>query len=222
LEQLELKATLRKKIGKGPARALRRDGMIPAVLYGPETEPMLLAVDITELEQIVRKHNIQQVLLNLVIKNGKTVTKPVMIKELQTNPVLRNFLHADFYEIAMDRKIKVNIPVTTTGVSESLAQGGVLQIVRRELEVFCLPGKIPESVEIDITDLEIGDSVHVEDIPLKGDIEISADVNFTVLTILTPKIEVLEAEEEEEAAEAEEEAAAEEEGEEASEAEPEE
>jgi large subunit ribosomal protein L25 len=195
--------------------------MIPAVLYGPETEPMLLSVNITELEQIVRKHNIQQVLLNLVIKDGKTMTKPVMIKELQTDPVLRNFLHADFYEIAMDRKIKVNVPVTTTGVSEGLAEGGVLQIVRRELEVFCLPGKIPESIEIDITDLEIGDSVHVEEIPLKGDIEIPAEVNFTVLTILSPKLEVLEVEEEEEEfAEAEEEAAAAEE--EASEAEPEE
>jgi large subunit ribosomal protein L25 len=211
LEQFELKAIFRKRTGKGPARVLRREGLMPAVFYGPGTEPMLLSVNIKELEQIVRKHNIQQVLLNLVIGNGKTVTKTVMIKELQTHPLLRNFLHVDFYEITMDRKIKVNVPVVTIGQAEGLEQGGTLQIVRRELEVLCLPNEIPESFEIDITDLTIGDSVHVQDIPLKGNIEIPAETNFTVLTILTPKVEALEVEEEEEeAAEIEEEAAEEE------------
>ena len=86
MEQLELKANFRKRTGKGPARVLRREGLMPAVFYGPETEPMLLSVNIKELEQIVRKHNIQQVLLNLVIGNGKTVDLNIFNKHRPTLP----------------------------------------------------------------------------------------------------------------------------------------
>jgi len=102
----------------------------------------------------------------------------------------------------MDRKITVKVPVVTKGKCIGVEPGGILQLVRREMDVLCLPGQIPENFEIDITDLEIGDSVHVEDIPLDEDIEVPHDVNFTVLTISSPKIEeeeVVEEEEEEEA-----------------------
>lgn len=213
MEQIELRATVRKTTGKGPARTLRRESKVPAVLYGPDTEPMLLTVNVSELEQISKKYNLNQVLLNLVIENGKTVKKKVMVKELQAHPVSMNFLHVDFYEIAMDRKIKVNVPVVSRGKSSGVERGGTLQIVRRELEVLCLPTEIPETIEIDIAGLDIGDSIHVEDIPLEGGIEIPAEVNFTVLTILSPKIEAIKVEEEEaEAAEAEVEGEEEEEG----------
>jgi large subunit ribosomal protein L25 len=198
LEQIELKATVRKNTGKGPARVLRRDGRMPAVLYGPDQVSMLLSINVKELEKISKNHNLSQVPLNLVIEDGKPVTKKVMVKELQTHPVSMNYLHVDLYEIAMDRKIKVNVPVVTTGKSKGVELGGVLQIVRRELEVLCLPAEIPESFEIDITDLDIGDSIHVDEIPLEGEIEIPTAMNFTVLTILSPKVEAVEVEEEEE------------------------
>jgi len=198
LEQIELKANVRKTTGNGPARVLRREGRIPAVLYGPETEAVLLSVNIGDFEEVLKQGNISQVLLNLVIQNGKTFSKSVIIKELQTHPVSRDFLHIDFYEIDMKRKIKVNIPVVTKGKSKGIELGGVLQIIRHELEVLCFPGDIPEEIVIDITDLDMGDSVHVEEIPLEGDMEIQADVNYTVLTVLTPKVEEEEVEEEEE------------------------
>ncbi len=198
MEQIELKANIRKNTGKGPARVLRRDGRMPAVLYGPDQVPVLLSINVKELENISKKYNLSQVPLNLVIEDDKTGTKKVMVKELQTHPVSLNYLHIDLYEIAMDRKIKVNVPVVTRGKSVGVELGGVLQIVRRELEVFCLPTEIPESIEIDITDLDVGDSVHIDEIPLEGEIEISATMNFTVLTILSPKVEVEEVEEEEE------------------------
>jgi large subunit ribosomal protein L25 len=197
LEQIELKATVRKNTGKGPARVLRRDGRMPAVLYGPDQAPMSLSINVKELEKISKKYNLSQVPLNLVIEDGKSVTKKVMVKELQTHPVSMNYLHVDLYEIAMDRKIKVNVPVVTKGKSKGVELGGILQIVRRELEVLCLPTEIPETIEIDITDLDVGDSVHVDELPLEGEIEIPAAMNFTVLTILSPKVEV-EVEEEEE------------------------
>ena len=198
MEQIELKANIRKNTGKGPARVLRRDGRMPAVLYGPDQVPVLLSINVKELENISKKYNLSQVPLNLVIGDDKSGTKKVMVKELQTHPVSMNYLHIDLYEIAMDRKIKVNVPVVTRGKSVGVELGGVLQIVRRELEVLCLPSEIPESIEIDITDLDVGDSVHIDEIPLEGEIEISAAMNFTVLTILSPKVEVEEVEEEEE------------------------
>ena len=210
MEQLQLKATVRKATGNSPARALRRAGEIPAVLYGRKTEPLALSVNIRELENLTRKGNINQLLFDINIENGKTQTKKVMIKELQTHPVTRDFLHVDFYEIDMLRKIRVGVPVATTGKSVGVERGGILQIVRRELEVFCLPGKIPSEVVIDITDLDIGDAVHVEEIPLGDDVELDAEVNFTVLTVVAPRVEA-EPEPEEEEAELEGEEAAEEE-----------
>ena len=97
----------------------------------------------------------------------------------------------------MARKIRVNIPVVTKGKAHGVEMGGVLQVIRRELEVLCLPGEIPEAIEVDITDMNIGDSLHVKEIPLEGDIEIPTDVNYTVVTLLSPKVEKVDIEEEE-------------------------
>jgi len=210
LEQFELKVTVRKTTGNSPARELRRGGQIPAVLYGPQTEPVLLSVNIKELEQIIKKGNIGSIIFNLVIQNGEKITKPAMIKEFQDHPVSGNYLHVDFYEIDMQRKINVMIPVVTQGISKGVEAGGLLQIVRREIEVLCMPGDIPEAIKIDISDLDVGDSVHIDEVPLGDNIEVASDVNFTVVTILSPKVEEVEEEEEEglEGEEAEEEGAA--------------
>ena len=203
MEQIDLKAQVRKTIGKGPARTLRREGRIPAVLYGPKTDAMMLSIDFKEFDQIVKKANIGSVLLNLQIQNGQSLTRSAMIRELQTNPVTGAFLHVDFYEIDMQHKINVSVPVVTRGKSAGVEEGGLVQIVRRELEVFCLPTAIPEAIEVDISDLTIGDSIHVQEIPLPGDIELPADVDFTVITVLAPKVEeVVEEEELEEGEEA--------------------
>jgi len=197
LELIELKANIRNSTGKCQARALRRAEKMPAVLYGPGTEPVLLSVSIKDLEKALKKSTASQALLNLTIHNGENTSRPAMIKELQIHPVSRNYQHIDFYEISMDRKIRVKIPVTVKGKPRGVEEGGILQIIRRELEILCLPTEIPETIEIDITDLDIGDSIHVKEIPLQGDIEIPADVNFTVITIVSPKAEVEEEVEEE-------------------------
>jgi len=190
LDLIELKTKIRTTTGNGPARRLRVSGQIPAVLYGPKTEPVLLSVNKSDLEQVFKKGGIGQVILNLVIqKNGETTTKPAMIKELQTHPLSRNFIHIDFYEIKMDQKITAKIPVVTTGMAKGVELGGILQIIRRELEVECLPLEVPESIEIDISDLDIGDSIHVGEIRLEGEIEFLEDDNYTVVTVLSPKME---------------------------------
>lgn len=210
MEIMNLKASQREAVGNGPSRVLRRDGKIPAILYGPKTEPIKLAIDRLDLEPIFKSGAVAQKLLKLEIDGVDSVRK-VMIKEMQKHPVSRTVLHLDLYEVSMDQKIKVMVPVVTTGKSAGVELGGTLQIIRRELEVFCLPDQIPENITIDITALEIGDSFHVEDLPLEDTVEIPADVNFTILTILSPTAE------EEEEVEGEEEEG-EEEGEEGEEA----
>ena len=197
MERIELQTTVRKSTGNSPARGLRRSGYIPAVLYGPKTDPILLSVNVKDLEEVFKQGNVLQVILDLVIQNGKKITKAAMVKELQTHPVSGHFIHIDFYEIDMKRQINVMVPVITKGHSVGVENGGMLDIVRREIELLCLPGDIPDAIEIDITDLDVGDSIHVEDIPLGENIEISADVNFTVVTVLTPKVEEEVVEEEE-------------------------
>jgi large subunit ribosomal protein L25 len=210
LDLIQLKTKIRTTTGNGPARRLRMSGQIPAVLYGPNTKPVLLSVNNSDLELVFKKGGIGQLILNLVIqKNGETTTMPAMIKELQTHPVSRNFIHVDFYEIKMDQKITAKIPVVTTGKAKGVELGGILQIIRRELEVECLPLEVPESIEIDISDLDIGDSIHVGQIPIEGEIEFLDEDDYTVVTVLSPKME----EEPEEEEEVEEEEAETEEGE---------
>ncbi len=206
MEKIELKVTVRNKVGNGAARELRREGMIPAIFYGPKAEPVMLSVITRELENILKTSNIGQVLLDLLIQNGKQTSRTAMIKELQTQPVSGNLLHVDFYEVAMDQKIKISIPVVTTGQAIGVEEGGVLQLVRHEVEIFCYPNNIPESLEIDVTDMGIGDSKHMDEVSIDDSFELVDETNFTIVTVLSPK-----AEEEEEVVEEEEEGEGEEE-----------
>jgi large subunit ribosomal protein L25 len=198
LELLEIKAAIRTDTGKGQARVLRGEGRLPAVLYGPNTEPVMLSVSLNDLEDILKGSSSSQALLSISVEGEKKDPRTAMIKEMQVSPLSRETLHLDFYEVDMTQKIHVMVPVTTTGKSVGIEVGGMLQLIRRELEVLCMPGNIPEFIEIDITELNIGDSVHVEDIQLEGDVEIPHDVDFTVLTILSALMAEEEEEEEEE------------------------
>ena len=199
---IELKSNIRTSVGKGKAKALRRENRVPAVLYGPGTDPVLLSVDTKDLDIVMKNSGAGQLVLSLVIQNGESYTKTTMVKELQVHPVSRNFLHVDFYEVSMDSKLKVKVPVVIKGKAKGVELGGMLQILRHELEVLCLPLEVPESIEVDVTDLDMGDSIHTGDISLAGNIEFSEETNFTVVTILTPAVEEEPVEEEEEEVEA--------------------
>lgn len=201
MEFIELTADVRDRFGKGPSRSLRRTGKVPAVFYGREAAPIHLSLDANYLGKMLRDGGSSQV-IRLVIQDGDKTTKTVMFKEIQTHPVSMDLIHADLYEVSMDRKITVNVPVNTfiTEGEESKgeAEGGTLQIIRRELEVSCLPNQIPDSIDIDITHLGIGDAVHIEEIDLPEGVEVDADVNFTVVSIAAPMREELPEEEAEE------------------------
>lgn len=202
MKLIDLVADNRTLTGNGPARRLRLGGKIPAVLYGPGAEPERLSVTVKDLETVMKDSQTGQLFVNLSVGEGKP--KPALLKELQRHPVTGKFLHADFYQVDMERKVKVMVPVITRGKCVGVEMGGMLQVVRRNVEVFCLPDRIPEHIEIDITDLEMGESVHVEDIDLGENIDIPHEVNFTILTVVSGRMKAVEAEEGEEEVEGEE------------------
>jgi large subunit ribosomal protein L25 len=205
LEFIDLKSSIRNNTGKSHCRDLRRKGFLPAVLYGPKSEPMSLMVSEYDLDTIFKKSGNEQIFVNLIVQNGEELSKKALIKDFQINTMSRRFLHVDFYEVDMERKIKIMVPVVTVGKAKGVEDGGIFQLIRRELEVFCLPAKIPSSIELDVTNLNAGEAIHVEDIPLTEGVEIIHDVNFTIITILHAKAASSEeeAEGEEEASEGE-------------------
>ena len=197
----KLTAQTREAVGKGQARSLRREGRIPAILYGSGIDNIKLSVEASELEKMFNSPGYSRGLINLNIKGGKPYSKTVMVKELQVDPVKAHYLHLDLHEIRMDRKISTTVYINTVGAPKGVEEGGILQIIRRELEVYCLPANIPEQIDIDVSNMEIGDSIHVSEIAVEGDVEIPYEVDFTVVTLVSPKMEIEEEAGEEEAGE---------------------
>lgn len=204
MEIFDLKVTQRHTFGKGSARTLRREGLVPAILYGPKRDSLPLTVSPLDLDKIYKASGTEQVIFNLVIENGGTRNVTAMVKEVQAAPVTRQYLHVDFYEISLDEEIVVSILVEVTGKSKGVERGGFLQVVRHELEVSCLPTDMPDSIQVDVTDLDIGDAIHVEDLALIDKVKLLADPGLTVLTVVAPTVEEEELPGEEEIEEAEE------------------
>ena len=184
MDLIKLKAKPRETNGKGAARRLRQNKAIPGIVYGPKSEPVMLSLDAIEFDKIIRENGSTGLFFNLQIEGGKS--KTVMLKEMQMDTFSLNYLHIDLHEIDMDTKVTISIPVEVVGKSKGVEEGGVVQIIRRELDVVCKPADAPESIQIDISDLGIGDSIHVEEIDLGDNVEISFDIDFTVIAIGAP------------------------------------
>lgn len=190
MKQIELIAESRKKTGKGAARSLRRQGSIPAIFYGRGIPPEPLALDSLDLKHKLNKVKAENVILALTIKkNGQTVNKMAMLKEVQTDPVRREIIHTDLYEIAMDKEITVKVPLHIKGRATGVDQGGILQPVAREIELECLPTDIPEFIEVDVSSLNIGESIHIEDLTLPETLKVVDDYNLTLVTVVAPEAE---------------------------------
>jgi len=181
-----ISARSRESRGKGAARQTRREGRIPGVLYGHGEDSVSLSVDANELQKLVHSISIENTIVDLDLGSGEPYK--VLIRELQRHPFRDEFVHIDFFHVAMDEKIQVEVPIvligTPTGVKN---KGGVLDHQLRELEVFCLPGSIPEKIELDVSSLDIGDSIHVSDIELP-DVEILTELDRAVVAVLAPTV----------------------------------
>ena len=166
MELVNLKAELRQGRGKSAARHLRQNQAVPAVLYGPKIDPMPISVSTLDLTTMIRINGESGLFINLAV-NGDTVpSRTVMLKEIQMDAFDLKYLHADFQAINVDEKITIAVPIEAIGESIGVEAGGILQLIRRELDVICRPGDMPEVIQIDTTNLEIGDAVHVEEIDL--------------------------------------------------------
>jgi large subunit ribosomal protein L25 len=197
LELIELNAKPRETKGKGAARKLRAANAIPAIVYGAKKDPMMLSLDTVEFVKIIRDNGSTGLFFNLKIEGG--IEKAVMLKEMQMDAFSLNYMHVDLHEVDMDQTVSVSVPVETSGVCPGVKNdGGMIQIIRRELDVICKPSDMPESIVLDISELNIGDSIHVEDIDLGGAVDIPHEVNFTVITIVPPTSDTDDVEEEDE------------------------
>jgi len=185
---VDLQVELRTKIGRGPARRLRQTETIPAILYGPKTDPLPLAVPALSLLKLLRDMGEESKLIRLVIGQGENrQMRQALIREVQTHPVRRRFLHVDFYEVPLDQPILVEVPVELDGEAIGEKKGGTLNLIRRTLSVRCLPGEIPERVHIDVSGMDLGSSVHVGDLINRVPFELMDDKTTAVVSIAVPE-----------------------------------
>jgi large subunit ribosomal protein L25 len=176
---------------KGELRQLRLQGKIPGVIYGKQLDNAAqVTVDGKELQALLRSHPNAVLEINIP-SHGKT---SVMISEIQRDSLNRQVLHVDFHQINMNENVRANVRIQAEGDAQGVREGGILQVILHELEVQCLPGNIPDSISIDISSLAIGESMLVSDLKLPKGVELIAEPEQVVVTILAPQKELTEEE----------------------------
>jgi large subunit ribosomal protein L25 len=185
MEQILLKAEKRNDKGKSVARKLRKEGRIPAILYGRDVEPLPITVSAREWELLSRHVKRNAILSMELLAGEKAENRPVMVKEVQKECVKDRVLHIDFLQVSMERKIEVEISIHLKGELKGAAKEALVEQHIRSVRVECLPTQIPEILEIDISDLGIGDSIHVGDISLPG-VTMIEGADVAIVTIAHP------------------------------------
>jgi large subunit ribosomal protein L25 len=184
-----LSATPRTESGKGVARSLRRDGRVPGVVYGRARSPLPLSIDARELDRLLGHINAETTVIDLAVDGGSTRT---LIREIQRHPLQRNVIHVDFYELVAGEKVTVNIPIVLVGVPAGVRlNGGIMTQVLQELECSVDPSNIPNRIEVDVTEINIGHSIHISDIAVPEGVEVSDDPSGTIMIVSAPKEEVV-------------------------------
>lgn len=188
MAHFNLAAELRTQKGKEAAKKIREKKCIPAVFYGPEAEPVHLSLVSKDLWRVLTKVSRDGAIIDLKISSGGDSFKDatVMIKELQVDPIRGDYLHADFYEISMDKEITTDIQVNLVGEPVGLSKGGILQYIRREVTVSCLPDKLVDSLDIDVSGLDLGDALHIEDITFPEGITTALEGHLTIAVVSAP------------------------------------
>lgn len=187
IERLELQVSLRDGRGKSVTRKLRALGQVPAVIYGSGISPTSITVESLALARVLRGG--ANALVDL--KGDKTVEgKPVLVKEIQRDPLSRRVVHCDLYAVNLKARIDLEIPLHFVGIPRGVAlDGGVLEPLLRTLEVSCMPLSIPESIDVDVSNLGIGDAIHVRDLILPADVVCKTEADVTVTHVVTPRLE---------------------------------
>ncbi len=191
-----LKAAKRESTGKGGARKLRQTGQVPAVLYGKGMDPVSLSVDAHDAMHLFQTISVENTLVDLKVEG---VREPfvTLVREIQTHPYKPDLVHIDFLRVQEGVEVELEVPVHLSGTPVGVKQsGGVLEQVIHELAVRCIPSKIPESIEVDVTDLDVDDSIHVSDIEVGEGVEITIPPERVVCLVAMPRVVIEEVEEE--------------------------
>jgi large subunit ribosomal protein L25 len=185
-EALNLPAEARERAGKGASRAIRREGRTPAVIYGGKEEPTMIHVEQKELVRLLNTGHFMNSIVNIEIGGQIIRTLP---KDVAVNPVTDRPIHVDFLRMTGDSLVEVQVPVVFVNedASPGLKKGGVLNIVRHELELLCPNADIPDEIQVDVTGKDLGDSIHISDVTLpKGVKSVITDRDFTIATVIAP------------------------------------
>ncbi|MDZ7859620.1 MAG: 50S ribosomal protein L25 [Candidatus Krumholzibacteriota bacterium] len=201
MEKILLKSTVREEVGKKSGGRLRRNGKIPGILYGHKEEPIPLAIDEHDIWEILHNAQTENLIVHLDIEGVDLPENVTIVRDIQQHPVTGDILHVDLLRVAMDEMIDVNVPVRIKGVAKGVTEeGGILYHSIRQIRINSNPSEIPEFINVDVTEMSIGDTIHVSDIV--GDYE---DINFvseldlTLVHVAAPKeLELPEEEVEEE------------------------
>jgi large subunit ribosomal protein L25 len=190
MERVSLSAQVRAGTGKSGARRARREGFVPAVLYGRGRTPRALSVGRKDLLSALRTAGRNALIDLRIAQDGDGQAETVMIEEIQRDHIRREILHVDLHLISMTEALEVNVPVVLAGTPEPVASGaGILQQLRREVEVRCLPTQIPDRLTIDVSQLGVGDSLHVSDLTVAEGIEILTPPEEVLATVVAPQAE---------------------------------
>ena len=182
-----LKATPREDTGKGANRKLRSTGRVPGVVYGHNESTRSVSLDAHELKVLFSKISVENTVIKLKIEGEKGEVQ-TLVREVQSNPVKGDVVHVDFLQLHAGEKVDVEVPVHLVGLPAGVKAGGVMDHQIHELPVRCLPAAIPESIEVDVSALELGDSIHVGDLKVPEGVEVEMDAERTVCSVVAPAV----------------------------------
>jgi len=186
-KQVKLTAERREGTGRAAARKLKARGIVPAIVYGAKMKPEALQVSRREISTVLSHASGENILVDLEVAGE---VRTVLLQEVQHSPVGGDILHVDFHAVSMDEKIEADIPVEPTGTANGVKNfGGLLEQSLRTLEVECLPRDLPDVITVDVSHLNIGDSIHVRDIKLPEGVEAKTPAELTVLSVMAPTVE---------------------------------
>ena len=186
MEEIKIKALAREETGTSEAKKLRRSKFIPGIVYGKDINT-LIKIEKSELKYLKAHHFSENILINLEIKNKENSQNiPVLLKDYQLSPLTEEIIHLDFIKVSLEEKVAVEVPLEIKGVPKGVKAGGVLERILWNLKVECLPKDIPESIVVDVSELDIGDSIHVEDLVLPSGVIALTEPKEVVVTVLAP------------------------------------
>jgi len=182
-----LEAELREKTGRGESRRMRRAGKLPAVIYGAGKPELAIALDALSMSKLLNTKAFHTSMIDIKVKGSRGINTG-LVKDIQWHPVRDEAVHIDFHRVSSSDTVHVEIPIRAVNFEKcpGVVMGGLVEVIRHALEVACRADSIPDSIDVDCSGMNVGDSIHVGDLPLPDGVEIPYDVNFTILTIAAP------------------------------------